>query len=125
MHRFEALRDEFEITPVSPEDAPSTEVLDQMGETLGINAIQLNSMPPLDADRWERLSSSIRKIRSKHFVDSYRNLFPTSETTDEVRRRIANMTLKEAEQEIRAQASVSAIQKSAVAGSAASSAMAD
>ena len=81
-------------------------------------------MPPLDADRWERLSNSIRKIRSKHFVDSYRNLFPTSETTDEVRRRIANKTLKEAEQEIRTQASALAIQRTAVAGRAASSSMA-
>ena len=96
-----------------------------MRDKLGINAIQLNSMPPLDLDRWERLRDSICKIRSTLFVDTYRKLFPTSETTDEVRSRIANMTYKEAEQEIRSQASVSAIQKSAVAGSAASSAMAD
>ena len=95
-----------------------------MGEALGINAVPLNSLPPLDEDRWERLSNSLCKIRSKHFVDSYRKLFPTSETTDVVRRLIANKTLKEAEQEILDLVSVEAIQRNAVAGRAASSRMA-
>ena len=114
--QIETLRNEFEKTNVTSDDAPSTAVLDQVGEAMGINAIQLNSMPPLDSDRWERLSNSICKIRSAHFVKSYRKLFPTSDMTDEVRRRIANMTLKEAEREIILQASASAIQGSAVTG---------
>ena len=112
-NKIESLRNEFDALTVPDSGELSTETLDKMNESLGIATVPLNRMPPLNPEQWERLCTSIEKIRSRNFVDSYRKLFPTSDTTDDVRRRIANMSLKEAEQELKMQASVESIRDSA------------